>query len=106
MRSTPCGTPPRRSRISSAAACWCTPRRSLIPYEAVVKNWYNPAFPIVHIQASAAFDESPEWSKNTNPVARLLNAEVSVDSSLIALGRSCRHEGFDQFFSAASIVRD
>jgi hypothetical protein len=39
-------------------------------------------------------------------VARLPNAEVSVDSSLIALGRSCWHEGFDQFFSAASILRD
>ena len=79
----------------------------IVSDEAVLKNWYTDShLPIVIAEVPSNFEESDEWSKNPNQVARLLNAHVPIDLALLCLGRSYWHEGFDEFFAAASILRD
>ena len=79
---------------------------TIVPDEGLLKNWYDSSCPIVVVASSADWEETESWSKNPNPIARLLNCHAPVESALVAVGRCYWQEGFHAFFNAATILRN
>jgi hypothetical protein len=77
----------------------------IVDEEALLRNWYDAAFPVILVCSTPDFEEAEEWSKNGNQVARLLNAQATIDLSFVSLGRCYWQSGFSAFFAAATVLR-
>ena len=73
---------------------------------AVVRSFVIPGCPLVVIQCSPTFEENDNWMKNPNYLARLVNANVSVECALVSLSRSYWQQGYTQFLDAATFLRN
>eukprot|EP00744_Colponema_vietnamica_P009299 GILI01013241.1.p1 GENE.GILI01013241.1~~GILI01013241.1.p1 ORF type:complete len:662 (+),score=117.21 GILI01013241.1:165-1988(+) len=70
-----------------------------------VRNWYTPIFPIIAVECVRSFEETDDWAKNPNLLARLLNAQVPMQCAIVCLSRANWREGYPQFLDAASFLR-
>ena len=70
-----------------------------------VRNWYSPVFPIIVVECVKSFEETDEWARNPNLLARLLNAQVAMNCAIVCLSRAHWREGYPQFLGAASFLR-
>jgi len=79
---------------------------AIVADNELVRNWFEEGQgPVIVVQCPALFEESDEWAKNPNQLARLMNGGVPIDCALVALGRVYWREGFEQFSTAASALR-
>jgi hypothetical protein len=80
---------------------------AIVGDSALLKNWYQESSkcPIVVVETPSLFEESQEWERNGNLMARLLNAGSTIECALVALGRCYWQEGFGQFSLAATSLR-
>eukprot|EP00758_Cryptobia_borreli_P003865 Tbor_TRINITY_DN4027_c0_g1::TRINITY_DN4027_c0_g1_i1::g.11812::m.11812 len=77
----------------------------LINKTETIRNWYTPVFPIVVVEYSVSFEESDEWAKNPNVLARLLNARVNIQCALVCCSRVFWQAGYTEFFQKAYFLR-